>query len=130
MEVKTSPVTDIRVTHKDLEKYGCTPGCPACEYVLNNQKIARGVAHSRECRQRIRDNIEVDEDTNERIERADERKKKHADPISFVGKSVPRYMSKLNRELHTQMLRLVAEDIDVAEIYSPLGWPREPNTGD
>ena len=43
---KMSPITDIRVTHRDLEKHGCTPDCPACEYVLNNQKIAKGVAHS------------------------------------------------------------------------------------
>ena len=62
VRIRTNPVTDIRVTHKDLDKYGCTPGCPACEYVLKDQKIARGVAHSKECRQRIRDNIDVDED--------------------------------------------------------------------
>ena len=119
VRVRSSPVTDIRVTHKDLEKHGCTPGCPACEYVLSNQKIARGVAHSRECRQRIRDSIEVDDNTKERIERAEERKKKHEGPISLVDRSLPRHLSKLSQEMHTQMMKLVAEDIDVAEIYSP-----------
>ena len=66
IKTRSSPVTDIRVTHRDLDKYGCTPGCPACEYVLKNQKIARGVAHSKTCRQRIRENVEVDDETRER----------------------------------------------------------------
>ena len=26
---KMSPVTDIRVTHKDIDRYACTPGVPS-----------------------------------------------------------------------------------------------------
>ena len=118
VKVRTSPVTDIRVTHRDLDKYGCTPGCPACEYVLKDQKIARGVAHSKECRQRIRENIEIDEETRERTNRADDRKKKHEQHVGSVGK-VPKYRSKLEKEFNTKMLEMVAEGMDVAEIYSP-----------
>ena len=123
VRIRTNPLTDIRVTHRDLDKYGCTPGCPACEYVLKDQKIARGVAHPKECRKRIRDNIEIDEDTQERINRADARKKKHEKNVSHVGvksnSAIPRYRSKLEHEFNTRMLQMISEAIDVAEIYSP-----------
>ena len=31
----------------------------------------------------------------------------------------PRHLSKLKREIHIQMMKLVAEAVNVAEIYSP-----------
>ena len=95
VKIRASPVTDIRVTHKDLDKYGCLLGCPACEYVLRNQKIARGVAHSKECRQRIRENVEIDEETRERTDRANDRKKKLGQHVGNVSKGTPKHMSKL-----------------------------------
>ena len=117
---KGSTITDIRVTIKDLERFGTMPGCPACEYVRMGQKIARGVPHSKECRQRIRDATEDDERLRERVARADARQRKHEVLEAHVGKSiVPKYLSKLDKEMRTQMLRLVAEGVDVAEIYSP-----------
>jgi len=104
VKIRASPVTDIRVTHKDFDKYGCLLGCPACEYVLRNQKIARGVAHSKECRQRIRENVEIDEETRERTDRANDRKKKLGQHVGDVSNGTPKHMSKVERESNTQMM--------------------------
>ena len=60
----------------------------------------------------------MDEYSKDRIVRADGRKTKSELPVSHLDKG-PRHLTKLNREMHTQMMKLVAEDIDVAEIYSP-----------
>ena len=44
VKVKRHPLTYIRVSAQDTEKYGCSPGCPACEYVVGGQQIAAGQA--------------------------------------------------------------------------------------
>ena len=120
VKVRSSPITDIRVTSKDTDMYGCTPGCPACEFVLKNQKIGKGVAHSKECRHRIRELIAQDEEEKERVARADRRKVKHSAQVGNVAKlKGPRHLTKLQKEMHMQMLQTVAEGMDVAEIYSP-----------
>ena len=50
--------------------------------------------------------------------------------MSYVDKG-PRHLSKLNREIHTQMMELVAEDIDVAEIdIVPPEWLLEQSSWD
>ena len=51
----------IRITRKDLDKYGTTPGCPRCadlDYGLHKPKKA----HSEECRRRIDDCYRREED--------------------------------------------------------------------
>ena len=105
------------------------PGCPACEYVQGNQKIAKGVAHSEECRKRIRDAVAEDDDENERITRADERKALRQDNggVRGIGQglgtpglgSMPRHVAKLQRELGVQMPIMAAEGIYVVETHSP-----------
>ena len=135
--------TDIRVTHKDVEQHGATPGCPACGYLLEDKKIPRGVGHSVVCRKRIRELVELDEDTRDRVERANQRKERKESVVSYVedkssrskcrrGKALPpnmgtskslptqpKHIAKLQKEMQVQMMQLVAEEIDVAEIYSP-----------
>ena len=86
VRTRGSPITDIRVTSRDTERFGCTPGCPACDYARHNQKIPRGVGHSSECRKRIRELVSFDEDAKDRVGRADERKKKRAEAVSHVGR--------------------------------------------
>ena len=43
---------DIRVSSRDTARYGCTPGCPACKYVVREKKIPPGIAHSEGCRKK------------------------------------------------------------------------------
>ena len=127
VKTRGSPMTDIRVTNKDTERFGCTPGCPACEHVRTNRKIPRGVGHSSECRKRIRELIGMDEDAKERIDRADERKRRREEAVGNLAKEslrtpnaqTPKYLARLQKEMQLQMAKLVAEDIDVSEIYSP-----------
>ena len=121
VEVKKKNVTDIRVTHNDVARHGATPGCSACEYIIKGKKIASGVSHSKECRERIRKCIVEEEDVKERITRAELRKSKgeHISLISKKDKEKPRHLAKLQEEVHIQMMKLVVEGMDVAEIYSP-----------
>ena len=72
IRLKSIPNTDICVTQNDIEKYGATPGCPACRHILDSTKIPRGIAHSAICRKNIRNKIELDEDPRDRVERADQ----------------------------------------------------------
>ena len=65
-KTKMSKISDIQVSSRDTETYGFTPGCPACSHAERNSGIPPGVSHSVECRKRIRDAIELDEETRER----------------------------------------------------------------
>ena len=85
--------------------------------------------------------MEIDEDTRDRVERADQLRKNRQDCVGHItkgeqsptsmsvlrgGKSIgagykhesPRHITKLQTEMQTQMMKFVAEDIDAAEIYS------------
>ena len=85
---------------------------------MKDQKVARGAAHPKECRQRIRENIEIDGDTRERTNRAHARKKPHDQHVGHVT-AVPKYRSKFEYEFNAKMLQMVTEGMDVAEIHSP-----------
>ena len=125
--IKRTTVTDIRVTHKDVAKHGRTPGCKACDCIADNRKIPSGLSHSAVCRKRIRESIQADEDTQERISRADKRKTRSETSAieSFIGKSrgvkneSPAHIGKLEKELGMQMLILMGTEMDVSDIYSP-----------
>ena len=58
-KINKSRLTGIRVPHKDIERYGATPGCPACKYTVEGRKVASGVAHSKDCTKRIEENLEA-----------------------------------------------------------------------
>ena len=66
----------------------------------------------KECRQRIRDTIAMDEDTNGRFERADVTNKTR-------DAKTPRHQEKPEKEMQVQMMTLVAGAVDVSEVYSP-----------
>ena len=36
VRARSSKLTDIRVTHRDIEMHGATPGCPACRHIQDN----------------------------------------------------------------------------------------------
>jgi len=124
-KIHRSRVTGIRVRHADIGKSGATPGCPACEKVTLDKKIPSGMAHSKACIERIAEAIEAQGDLDERVSRAKARKEKISAPVThFATMSSKelhkeRHISKLQKEMHNVMLGLVAEGIDVAEIYSP-----------
>ena len=84
----------------------------------------------------MRELIQLDEDTRERVERADQRRQKredlgsclrdseknmhnnssrrvHEDGAKLAG---PKHITKLQREMQSQMVKLVAGDSDVAAI--------------
>ena len=76
VRARSGNVTDIRVTHRDIEIHGATPGCPACRHIQDNTNVPRGVGHSAVCRKRVRGLVEINEDSRDRVERADQRTKK------------------------------------------------------
>ena len=137
IEARKSRITDIRVTQRDIDKYGTTPGCEACGYSMRNEKIAKGVAHSSECGKRIRDALMENEEEQERIRRADQRQMQ-VSAINLRGRDdgtrgcaachicgsqaakgnkLPRHIGQIEREMRRQMLHMVTDGIDVSEIY-------------
>ena len=87
IRARSGKITDIRVTHKDVEAHGVTPGCPACRHIHDNKEVPRGVGHSAVCRKRMRDLIGINEDTRDRVERADQRRQKRDEPIGNLEQS-------------------------------------------
>ena len=84
---RSSKITDIRVTHKDTEKHAATPGCPARKRIFDSTKASRGVGHSAVCRERIHDLVEIDEDTRDRVDRADQPNEKRKDIVGHFRTS-------------------------------------------
>ena len=71
-----------------------------------------------QCRKRINDAIELDEETKSRVERAEAHKQRSQSSLIF-DKNKDRHIAKFHEEMHMAMMKLVAEEIHVAEIYSP-----------
>ena len=133
--------TGIRVSHADIGKYGATPGCSACEHLSMGKGIPYGLRHSKACMDRVEQCIEAGGDLDERVSRAKARRQQAEDAetvagvICAKGPTVPlpascmskeKHISRLQKEMHLNMMRLVAGGMDVAGIYSPPGEPRTP----
>ena len=58
----------------DIIKYGPTPRCAGCKYVLGERKNAEG--HSKECKDRIQEAMRLDPDDANRVEKDEKRKEK------------------------------------------------------
>ena len=88
-EVRRSNITDIRISHTDIVKYGTTPGCQACGCTARNTKPPAGLARSQPCRTRVREAIGTDDDAKERVARSDKRKdRSEVDEVhAFIRKS-------------------------------------------
>ncbi len=98
------------------------------------------------CRKRLRELVEPDEDTRDRVERANQRKERKESVVRYVNakeekspqikcrqgvalppdagkrkssQTQPKHIAKLQKEMQMQMMQQVAEEIDVAGIYSP-----------
>ena len=57
---------ELRITDKVLDKYGSTPNCPGCAAKLGGPTTNRG--HTAECRQRIYDAMDKEEDGRIKLE--------------------------------------------------------------
>ena len=61
-EAAPSPDPLVRrtpITHKEIDKYGATPGCVGCEAKARGEVTRRG--HSDKCRRRIEEEMRKDE---------------------------------------------------------------------
>ena len=59
------------ITHKEIEKYGYTEGCPGCDAKRRGEIARRG--HSEKCRKRIEEKMKEDEEGRKKIDKSDER---------------------------------------------------------
>ena len=125
VEPKRGRIADIRVSQRDVDRYGTTLGGEACEYQQRNERIAKGVAHSQECRKSVREALMENAKEQETINIAN-RRQVQASAMTYkdlaTGIDVhdkPKHIRRLEKELRIQMFKLMAEDIDVVEIYSP-----------
>ena len=59
------------ITHKEIDKYGPTPGCVGCQSKMRGEVTRRG--HSDRCRQRIEEAMRQDAQDKRKFEKADER---------------------------------------------------------
>ena len=123
---------DVRVHAKDTAKYGFTLGCRTCQYNRGNRKVPVGMPNSAECRRRIKQAMEQDEEDQERVKRFIARKPSIQAHLSTESQQSPllplggretldsrRHVSVLENEMRMAMMKLVVEEIDVAKIYSP-----------
>ena len=79
-----SKIYDIRVSTKDIERFGATPACPVCRGIMDKDKVPPGVSHSVECRSRIRENPQEDDDIQSC---ADESERREGRRIIHYGKN-------------------------------------------
>ena len=71
-EPMADPLTRRRpITHKEVDKYGPTPGCEGCQAKLRGEITRRG--HSEKCRKRIEEAMRNDEQDKKKLEKTDER---------------------------------------------------------
>ena len=72
---------EFKITYKLLKRFGFTPGCNGCEAKIDG---GAQTAHSAECRQRLEEDMIMDENAKEIIERRDRRRATKAplpDPV-------------------------------------------------
>ena len=58
------------ITHKEIDKYGPTPGCVGCEAKARGEVTRRG--HSDECCSRIEEGVRKDEAYKKKLDKVDE----------------------------------------------------------
>ena len=64
--------------------------------------------------------MKQNEEDKARIDRAEARKAKPQSHVAMdIGKRSAKHIAELDKEIHRAMMKLVTEEIDVAEIYSP-----------
>ena len=62
----------LYVTKKDLEKFGYTAGCPACDATQIGKRTS-GIQHTNRCRDRLEEHIRGEEEENPRVARHESR---------------------------------------------------------
>ena len=81
----------LYITKRDLEKYGYTAGCPACDGVQIGNR-STGVHHNDMCRERIEECLRQEEN-NPRVVRFEARQEEEATGLpQTVGVSVPKIL--------------------------------------
>ena len=66
-ETRHPKVFKIYIKKEDVWKYGATPKCAGCKYVLGERKHMEG--HSKECKDRMREEMKQDADDARRVEK-------------------------------------------------------------
>ena len=104
---------EFKITDKLLEKFGFTPGCNGCEAKIDGGAKA---AHSAECRQRLEEEIIMDENAKEVIERRDRRRAATAPPRDPVpvpeGPGAPVHVDEDGLDYEPDMAPTSAEEDD------------------
>jgi hypothetical protein len=65
--VEETLVRNMRITRKDLMKYGKTKGCKACDSSDAKGVVKRGIDHSDLCRQRLQERMQEDAQDRDRL---------------------------------------------------------------
>ena len=104
-------VREFRITDQILDKYGMSPSCPGCDAKLHGRPARR---HTIECRRRLEEAMNADEQDIERLRKRDER---IAEKI--VEKSIPADEA----ERRTNDGRTTDERTQNQEIASPQNHP-------
>ena len=99
------------ITHKEIDKYGPTPGCAGCQAKIRGEVTRRG--HSDKCRQRIEEGMRKDETHKKTLDRADER----------MTHNIATYIEKTGRK------RKIATRVSVAHGDMDTGVEEAADTG-
>ena len=113
----------LYITKRDLEKYGFTAGCPACDGVQIGRR-STGVHHTQLCRDRIEECLRQEED-NPRVVRFEARQEEEATGLpQTAGVSVPKilygYQSDKPYEIPDSCRVWAREDADAINFKTTL----------
>ena len=107
---------DFKITKKLVEKFGITPGCKGCE----GQIVGTRRAHSAECRLRMEEKMQSDQQLSERIKERDRRIPKDGEGESAEA------------DIEMPGLEVESEDEAHAEVKSrkKVNWKDQNDEGD
>ena len=128
----------FHVSQRAVAKFGETPGCPACRTIQRRGAGSGriGFSHSQSCRERITELMKHDPEYSQLVGKRSQEgvekeikmlteqdlgvQKKHVrDAIHHIRRKVLAPGEDLGTQIDHTMLGMVAEQIQVAEVYSP-----------
>ena len=110
------------ITRAAIQKYGETKGCPACNAIRAERSLV-GISHNEECRNRIRKEMEKDEEGKRRLAREDERRRHLWDKANRMEVERDPILRKEEEEHDEQIKAIKARRLERSSEENP-----EPNS--
>ena len=75
MEARTTPTArQVMIRKAYLDRFGYTKGCPKCQSIFRGEESLKVAGHSQQCRARIEERMQNDENLSEKLKAAQDRR--------------------------------------------------------